>query len=99
MDGVVFSRVGNEIYPNKQFVGSFFVSRELLWKAEIEVRPLTIDHLIRGLARNTVTQLYWIVTRILYLSGFLNSPEGAELDWKTDWRWKFWETIESRRLY
>ena len=69
----------------------FIVSRHMLMYDAVELRPLTITGIVKGLATNLVTINYWRILRVLRRVGFLTTIPGMELSLR-DWRWAFWRT-------
>ena len=49
---LLFRTVEEKIYPDKQLVSVFLISDHLMEMNCVEVRPLTIDHLVYALVRN-----------------------------------------------
>ena len=92
MKSLEFKNVENKIYPNLQLLSTFFISRVFLERGYVEVRPLTIGHLLFALSRNYSILLYWRFLRCLFKLGFIDIPEATPFSWKY-FRWRFWKPL------
>lgn len=78
-----------------QLPSVIYVSGSLWYKGDrdiIEVRPLTITALARGIGGNFVVMNYWRFLRCLRIYGVLSTPEGGSLRWRhaTPFFWRYW---------
>ena len=89
MQQVVFKNVQGINVPCQPWPQTFYVSRLLYEIDAIEVRPLTVTGLVKGLGKNFITMNWWRALSILRRAGLLDTPEGARLSLH-DWRWDFW---------
>jgi len=88
---VVFKGVHGMYVPCRPWPQAFYVSRFLCETNAIEVRPLTLTGLAKGVAKNFVTMNWWRLLFLLRKAGFLDTTEGCQLSLR-DWRWDFWRT-------
>ena len=75
--------------PLQPWPQCFFISRELLEMDAVEVRPLTLTGLMKGVAKNFVTMNFWRMCWYLRKAGFLTTPIGSQFSIR-DWQWRFW---------
>jgi len=89
--------------PAQPWPQVFYVSRQLLTFDAIEVRPLTVSGLVKGVGRNFITMNYWRLLRALYLLGFLPTEELAKFSWRTFtpyfWRHGLWYRLYPVRAF
>ena len=95
MKYLTFPSTENEIYPNRQLAGSFFISKKLLAYRAIEVMPLTPRYFLYAISRNSLIVIYWFILRQFYKAGFIDIPEADPFEWKY-WRFNFWSVIRKR---
>lgn len=72
----------------------WYINRYMMATDDVEARPLTLEHVIRGLVMNYWHWSLWRVRYRLRMWGFLATSPGECYSWK-DWRWAFWR---QRRL-
>jgi len=89
MNTVTFKIVEGREVPCHPWPQVFYVSREFLEINGVELRPLTITGLVKGVGKNFISMNYWRFMRLLNKIGFLDAPEAHPLSWK-HWRWRFW---------
>lgn len=97
-DIVTFNRVGpNHIVPMQPWPQTFYVSRSLMQMDAVEIRPLTVTGLVKGLGRNLVTINWWRLCWLLRGLGLLSTGEGACYRW-SDLTFRFWRHHQLRRF-
>jgi hypothetical protein len=97
MNEVVFKNVEGHAVPLQPWPQTFYISRNLLERDAVEVRPLTAIGLIKGVTRNFVTMTFWRFCITLRKLGLLNTKEFERFHWRqlnaTPWRhaqlWRF----------
>lgn len=72
---VEFKKVQGRDVPCQPWPQSFYVSRMLIAYDSVEVRPLTITGLIKGISKNLITMSYWRLMRLIWKCGFFNTKE------------------------
>lgn len=91
---VVFKRLGGRNIPLQPWPQRFFVSINAVISGPdyLEVRPLTLTGLVKGVAANFITMNWWRLLRMLRFAGFFNTPEGEVVGWRhlTLKFWKNW---------
>jgi hypothetical protein len=89
MNEVVFRNVEGRVVPCQPWPQAFYVSRTMLRTDAVEVRPLTVTGLVKGVGKNFVTMNYWRFVATLRV--LLNTPENCMLSWRhfnvTPWRY------------
>ena len=78
-----------------------YYSGKLLHRLEedaIEIRPMTVTGLIKGIGRNFVVMRYWRFIVLLRILGLLNTPEQERLSWR-HFTLRFWEHWMPGRLW
>ncbi len=94
---VLFKHVEGREIPMQPWPQSFYISDEFLRSGEIEVRPLTVTGIIKGIGTNFITMSVWRFYRVFFKVGFLDIPEGECPSFKRHWRWMFWRVLKQRR--
>lgn len=88
---VLFKNIGsNHSIPMQPWPQTFYVTRTMLYQDAVEVRPLTITGLLKGVGRNLITMSFWRLCRTLLILGFLATPEGECYGWR-HLTWRCWE--------
>lgn len=75
----------------------FYVARSEVIRDVVEVRPLTVTGLIKGVGRNFVSMNFWRLCFVLRALGFLKTKECALYHWR-DLTLKVWEYHQLRRF-
>lgn len=95
---VAFTRIGpNHVIPMQPWPQHFYVTRTLLHADGVELRPLTVTGLVKGIGRNFVTMNFWRLCWVLRGLGFLNTPEAGCYRWG-DLTLAFWRHQQIRRF-
>lgn len=97
MKSVMFKNCGGVHVPLQPWPQFFYVSRELFDIKALELRPLTLTGLVKGVGKNLVTMNFWRLCYLLHRAGFLRTPEGQMFSIH-DWTWKFWKPQPPRQL-
>jgi len=90
MKSVTFKMVYGRAIPMRPWPQVFYVSRKFLEYDAIEVRPLTLTGLIRGIGKNFIAMNYWRFMYVLRGFGFLSTKEYERLSW-SHFTIKFWK--------
>lgn len=97
MKEVRFKRMNGRNVPLQPWPQVFHVSKCFQGALDvIEIRPLTVTGIIKGISKNFVSMNLWRVMRLLWWAGFLDTSEGEPASLK-HWRWDFWRTRYERR--
>lgn len=95
-EAVEFRSIYGMTVPTRPWPTVFYVSRDVVYSSSVEVRKLTPLGLLRGMARNAVSDAVYLFCRVAYAAGFLDLPM-----WETPsarfWRWDFWRVRAERR--
>ena len=83
---VWFEHVAGREVPCQPWPQSFWISSFCGNQDMIELRPLTLGGLLRGLGKNFITMNYWHFMRLLWVMGFLNTEEAEIFSW-SQWNW------------
>ena len=75
----------------------FYVSDYMIDQGYIELRPWTVTGLLRGLVVNAASLTWYRLTWALFRVGFLDPRPGEYVQFRRDWRWRFWRTQRLRR--
>ena len=95
---VEFRRIGpNAIIPSNPWPQTFYISRTMLMTDAVEVRPLTIGGIIKGVGRNFITMNFWRLCWILRGLGFLKTEEAGYYRWH-DLTFRFWRYHQLHRF-
>ena len=87
MEELLFTEgLDNRIYPNKQLALHYFISDGLLFCGALEVRPITIGHIIYCVFRNYARFIYWGFLRLLYKMGLIIIGEGEAFNWRHNFK-------------
>ena len=98
MQQVTFRQVEGRHVPCQPWPQVFFISPQLLCQApNIELRPLTLAGLLKGVGRNFVAMNLWRLVNVLWRAGLLNTVEGKALSVREHWTWTPWRTLAARR--
>lgn len=94
---VTFELVRGYAVPCQPWPQKFVVSRSLIMRDAVELRPLTLTGLVKGVTQNLVTMTWWRVLYALRLLGFLTTPQNCVLSLH-DLTWRFWRYQDVRRF-
>lgn len=95
---VSFKHLGpSGVVPMQPWPQKFVVSRSLLVSDAVEVRPLTIAGLAKGIGRNFVTINFWRLCWLLRGLGLLKTEEACLYRWR-DLTLCFWRYQQIRRF-
>ena len=98
MDELIFTKeLDNRIYPHKQLAYSYFIADYRMMARTLEVRPITLGHLLYALARNYGRIVYWAFCRLLYRWNFIDIPVAEAFSWHYHFRWCFWKPLINKR--
>ena len=90
MKEVVFNKLGGENVPIDPWPQKFYVSCMYIVNRDMmEVRPLTVMGLVKGVGMNFVSMNVWRFVWTMRCLGFLNTPEGGRYHWN-QWTFRFW---------
>lgn len=78
---------------------TFFVSDHIVMEMKELMEPLTVTRFVRSVARNFLRMSLYRVVMIVKRAGFLEPKEGDCLDFRKDWRWRFWEVRKRRKIW
>lgn len=87
---LTFKNVEGREIPTRPWPQVFYVSAVLDHLAAVEVRPLTVTGLIRGIGKNLITKTFWRIVYGCHKIGFIDYPIGENLSLRKHWRWRFW---------
>lgn len=94
---VSFRNVEGSAVPLQPWPQKFYVSRSLWQTDALELRPLTLTGLVKGVGRNFVTMNFWRLCWTLRGIGFLKTPEAGRYHWR-DLTLAFWRYQEVGRF-
>lgn len=94
---VMFRNVGGTVVPTQPWPQAFVVSRCLLDRDAVEVRPLTFTGFFQAVGRNFVTMNFWRLCWTLRGLGFLKTEECCYYRWR-DLTLRFWRYQQVRRF-
>lgn len=94
---LVFTLVEGRAVPCQPWPQLFYVSRRSLQTDEIELRPLTVTGLLKGIGRNFVTMNFWRLCYVLRGLGFLKTEDACRYHWR-DLTLRFWRYQNARRF-
>ena len=97
MNQVTFRNLGGRHVPIQPWPQVFYVAKVLLRTPLVELRPLTMAGLLKGVGPNFLTMSYWRFVNALWKAGFLTTPDGARLSVRGHWRWTPWK-IRAERM-
>lgn len=94
----VFTQIGpNSVVPMQPWPQKFYVSRSEIMRDRVEVRPLTVTGLIKGVGQNFVSMNFWRLCFILRALGFLSTKECCLYHWR-DLTLRVWKYHQLRRF-
>lgn len=96
-DQLTFTRVNGIAVPCQPWPQKFIIARSLLLTDSVELRPLTLTSLAKGVAQNFVTMNFWRLCWILRGLGFLKTQESCRYAW-SDLTPAFWRYQQIRRF-
>ena len=94
---ITFITVQGIAVPSQPWPQKFVVTRTLLASEAVEVRPLTLSGLAKGVVQNFVTMSWWRLCWVLRGLGFLATPECGLYRWR-DLTWRCWRYQQMRRF-
>lgn len=94
---LVFTLVRGYAVPCQPWPQKFVVTRSLVIRDAVEVRPLTLTGLAKGVAQNLVTMTWWRLLWVLRCLGFLTTRQNCVLSLR-DLTWRFWRYQQVRRF-
>ena len=98
MESVTFRNVEGRNVPVHPWPQVFYVTKAMWQTCDfMELRPLTLCGLLKGVARNFVTMNWWRLHRLLWWCGLLTTREGELFDLRKQWTWRFWRELRGRR--
>lgn len=96
LESIEFRTTSTGVVPVKPWPQVFYVASYLMNKPLMEIRPLTLTGLLKGLGKNFITMNWRRLMRLLFKAGFLTTKEGAMMRWH-DFTLRFWVTRQQRR--
>ncbi len=96
MDELIFHKIENKVYPEKQMHYSYFIADRRFAEDNLEIRPLTPGHFIYALIRNYSRMIYWGFLRLLYKGKFIDKPMNEMFSWEY-FRFCWWKSLKYNR--
>jgi hypothetical protein len=96
-DAVTFRIEKGEIHPDRQLLGTYFVSERMLERNMVKIMPLTPRYLMYALIRNEAKSTWWKFLRMMYFTGFVDIEETDRFMWKEHFTFGFIHTLRKRR--
>jgi hypothetical protein len=83
--------------PLQPWPQKFYISGTMLCSQEVELRPLTLTGLVKGVGKNFICMTWFRFRWLFFRVGFLDCPQGERLSFRHQWRWDFWNVRAARQ--
>ena len=95
-DIVIFYDEGGRYHPTSPWPQVFYVSDYVFDHNFIEVRPLTITSLVKGLFSNAITMNWFRILSLFYWIGFISFRSGRKMSF-SNWTWHPIDELKRRK--
>jgi len=94
---LVFRNLHGKEIPLQPWPQRFIVTQEFVANDTLEIRPMTVTGIIKGIGQNFISMNWLRFRRLLNWIGFIDTPAGySEISFRY-FRWDFWNTMYERR--